>query len=66
MRDDVPMTTPRRLLVDPDNACDYHLVSHMAAAAVADDPARDLRDLGATGREPDPRGFHPGHTRREQ
>ena len=39
------------------------LASHMAAAAVADDPARALPDRGATVREPDPRGFYPGHTR---
>ena len=39
------------------------LASHMAAAAVADDPARALPDRGATGREPDPRGFYPGHAR---
>ena len=33
MRDDVRMTTPRRLLVDPDNACDYHLVSRCVQQA---------------------------------
>ena len=38
------------------------LASHMAAAAVADAPARGLPDRGATGREPDPRGFYPGNT----
>ena len=27
------MTTPRRLLVDPDNACDYHLVSRCVQGA---------------------------------
>ena len=32
-RDDAPMTTPRRLLVDPVNACDYHLVSRCVQGA---------------------------------
>ena len=32
-RDDAAMTTPRRLLVDPDNACDYHLVSRCVQGA---------------------------------
>ena len=33
VRDDGPMTTPRRLLVDPVNACDYHLVSRCVQGA---------------------------------
>ncbi len=32
-RHDAPMTTPRRLLVDPVNACDYHLVSRCVQGA---------------------------------
>ena len=32
-RDDAAMTTPRRLLVDPVNACDYHLVSRCVQGA---------------------------------
>ena len=32
-RDDARMTTPRRLLVDPVNACDYHLVSRCVQGA---------------------------------
>ena len=39
------------------------LASNMAAAAVADVPARTLPDRGATGREPVPCGFCPGHIR---
>ena len=27
---DTRMTTPRRLLIDPENACDYHLVCNLA------------------------------------
>ena len=38
------------------------LASHMAVTG-ADDPARALPDRGATGREPDPRGFDPGDMR---
>ena len=30
---DAGMTTPRRLLIDPDNACDYHLVSRCVQRA---------------------------------
>ena len=33
IRDDAPMTVPRRLLVAPDNACDYHLVSRCVQRA---------------------------------
>ena len=33
LRHDAPMTTPRRLLVDPVNACDYHLVSRCVQGA---------------------------------
>ena len=32
-RHDAPMTTPRRLLIDPVNACDYHLVSRCVQGA---------------------------------
>ena len=32
-RHDAPMTTPRRLLIDPVNACDYHIVSRCVQGA---------------------------------